>query len=128
MNKRKLILAGIGIFLAGALAGGAGMALFGKAKLAPLVRMDKLGPAGFFMDRLDSSLKLSSAQREAVLPIIEDVLAKVREVREPCMQPEEDALAAGARRINEKLDPAQQQKFVRFMEKAMERRKRLFGH
>lgn len=128
MNKRKLILAGIGIFLAGVLAGGAGMGLYAKLRLAPLTRMDKVGPSGFFLERMDSALKLSPGQREAIRPIIVDVLAKMREVREPCMPAEEKALGEGAARIREHLDPGQQEKFTRFIEKAMERRKRLFGH
>lgn len=128
MNKRKLILAGIGIFLAGVLAGGAGMGLFAKLRLAPLTRMDKLGASGFFLERMDYALKLSSGQREAIRPIIGDVLAKLREVREPCMPAEEKAMGEGAARIREHLDPEQQEKFTRFIEKAMERRKRLLGH
>jgi len=44
------------------------------------------------------------------------------------MPAEEKALSEGAARIREHLDPVQQEKFTRFIEKAMERRKRLLGH
>jgi hypothetical protein len=128
MNKRKLILLGIGIFLAGALAGGAGMAFFAKARLSPLARMDKAGPAGFFLERMDYALKLSSEQKESIRPIIEDVLARIREIREPCLVGEEQALKDGAARIRTVLEPGQQEKFTAFMEKAKERRKKFYGH
>jgi len=128
MNKRKLILLGIGIFLAGALAGGAGMAFFAKARLAPMARMDKVGPAGFFLERMDYALKLSSEQKESIRPIIEDVLARIREIREPCLVGEEQTLKDGDARIRALLEPGQQEKFTVFMEKAKERRKKFYGH
>ena len=128
MNKRRLILLGIGIFLAGALAGGAGVALFAKARLAPLARMDKVGPAGFFLERMDYALKLSSAQKDAIRPIIEDVLARIREIREPCLPGEEQALKDGANRMRALLNSEQQEKFTVFMEKAKERRHKFYGH
>lgn len=127
MNKRKLILAGIGIFLAGVLAGGAGMGLFAKLRLAPMARLDKIGPSGFFLERMDFALNLTPAQREAIRPIIVDVLSQVRQVRVPCLPAEEKVLSDGAARIREHLDASQQEKFTRFMEKALERRKKLFG-
>lgn len=128
MNKRTLILAGIGIFLAGVLAGAIGMGAFAKYRLAPVARMDKLGPAGFVMERLDHALKLSSEQEKAIRPIVEDVMRRIREVREPCIRAEEEALADGAKRIEASLGPDQKEKFKDFIEKSKERRKRFFGH
>ena len=128
MNKRRLILLGIGIFLTGALAGGSGVAYFAKARLSPLARMDKAGPAGFFLERMDHAVKLSSEQKEAIRPIIEDVLARIRTIREPFLSDEEQALKDGAERMRALLNPEQQEKFTAFMEKAKERRHKFYGH
>ena len=127
MNKRRFLMAGVGIFLAGVLVGGAGMALFAKARLAPMVRMDKLGPAGFFLERLDFALNLTDQQKKTILPIIEDVMQKVHEARSPCLQAEEDALHAGNERIMAELTPEQAGKFTEFMAKVKARGRRFFG-
>lgn len=128
MNKRKFILASMGIFLAGALAGAVGMGVYAKARLSPMVRMEKMGPAAFFLDRLDHVLKLSSEQKQAIKPIIEDTVAKLREVREPCLRNEDGVLKEEHDRLKSYLDPAQQEKFDEFLAKMKERRKRFFGH
>jgi len=128
MNKRRLVLLGIGIFLTGVLAGGAGVAFFTKARFSPLARMDKGGPAVFFLERLDHAVKLSPAQKDAIRPIIEDVLARIRKIREPFLSGEEQALKDGADRMRSLLDPEQQEKFTAFMEKAKERRHKFYGH
>uniref|UniRef100_A0A7C4EIW4 Periplasmic heavy metal sensor n=1 Tax=Fundidesulfovibrio putealis TaxID=270496 RepID=A0A7C4EIW4_9BACT len=126
MNKRKLVLAGLGIFLAGLLAGGLGMGAYVKYRFSP-VRMDKVGPVDFFMERLDHSLRLTSGQAEAIRPIVKEVLDKVREVREPCIQAEEQLIQEGARRIQTYLDDNQKERFAKFMERAKKFRGRLFG-
>ncbi len=128
MNKRKLVLGGIGIFLAGLLVGGAGVAVFYNVRFAPVSRMDKIGPAAFFMERLDHVLKLSGTQRESIKPIVDDLVAQIREIRQPCLLTEDKALDSGAERIRALLDPEQQGKFTKFLEKAKERRKKFFGH
>jgi len=127
MNKRKFVLAGVGIFLAGFLAGGAGMALFAKARLSPMVRMEKLGPAGFFLERLDHALGLTDQQKQAITPIVVDVMQRIHDVREPCMQSEEEAFRMGRERITAQLTPEQAAKFTEFMARAKERRQRFFG-
>ncbi|WP_243358603.1 hypothetical protein [Fundidesulfovibrio terrae] len=127
MNKRRLVFAAIGIFLAGLLTGGVSMAFYGKMRLAPLVRMDKLGAAGFFLERMDFALKLSDKQKQEIRPIIEDTLARIRESRIPCISGEDVALKAGAERIRPLLEPEQQDKFTAFLEKAKERRKKFYG-
>jgi hypothetical protein len=126
MNKRKLLFSGIGIFLAGVLAGGAGTALFSKARLAPMVRMEKLGPAGFFLERLSYALNLTDEQKVVLRPILEDVMKQVHEAREPCMQAEEETLRAGDERIKAVLTPEQTVKFTNLMVKVRERRKKFF--
>ncbi|GFK96013.1 hypothetical protein NNJEOMEG_03887 [Fundidesulfovibrio magnetotacticus] len=127
LNKKTLILAGAGIFLAGALAGGVGAGFVIKYRFSPSLRMEKMGPGGFFMERLDSALKLSPAQREAILPVVEDVLAKARQVREPCLRAEEDIFEEGATRIRAHLDQEQNERFTGFLDKARKFRKRIFG-
>jgi len=127
MNKRKLLLAGAGIFLAGALAGGMGAGAFVKYRFSPVFRMEKMGPGGFFMERLDRALELSPAQREAIAPVVEEVLAEARKVREPCLTAEDELFEAGARRIRAHLTEEQQMRFAAFLEKARKFRNRLFG-
>lgn len=127
MTKRTLLLTGLGIFLAGALAGGTGMALFAKTRLAPLARMDKLGPGGFIMERLDFALRLSPEQRQAIGPIVEETLEQVRAVRQPCTQAEDQAVQAGAQRVRSHLSPQQSEKLDKFLQNARERRARFFG-
>jgi len=127
MNKRRLVLAAIGIFLAGSLIGGVGTAFYIKMRLTPFAKMDRLGAAGFFLDRMDYALKLSDKQKQEIRPIIEDTLARVRESRGPCLAREDDALKAGAEKIKPLLDGDQQARFEIFMEKAKERRQKFYG-
>lgn len=126
MNKRKLILAGLGIFVAGLLTGGLGMGAYVKYRVSPL-RMDKVGPVEFFMERLDHSLRLTGGQAEAIRPIVKEVLDKVREAREPCIKAEEQLIQEGADRIRELLDDGQKERFAKFLERAKKFRGKLFG-
>ncbi|MFZ5427736.1 MAG: hypothetical protein ACOZEN_12235 [Thermodesulfobacteriota bacterium] len=126
MNKRKLVLAGLGIFVAGLLAGGLGMGAYVKYRVSPL-RMDKVGPVEFFMERLEHSLRLTGGQAGAIRPIVKEVLDKVREAREPCIQLEEQLIQEGARKIETYLDDKQKERFAKFMERAKKFRGRLFG-
>ena len=127
MNKRKLVLAAAGIFLAGLITGGGGMGAYVKYRFSPALRIEKVGPAGFFMERLDHALDLSGSQRQAILPIVEDVLAKLREVREPCMQAEDAIMGDGAKRIAQLLDEGQKRKLDQFLEKTRKFRGKFFG-
>jgi hypothetical protein len=127
MNKRRLIFAAIGIFLAGLLTGGVSMAFYAKMRMTPAARMDKLGAAGFFLERMDYALKLSDRQKEEIRPIIEETLSRMRDSRIPCISGEDEALKAGAERIRPLLEPEQQDKFTAFLEKAKERRKKFYG-
>ena len=127
MNKRKLLLAGLGIFLAGLVVGGAGTVLYYKMRMSPLVRMEQRGPVAFFMDRLDRHLNLSEAQKQTIRPIIEDVIRTIQASRAPCLDAEEDAIQAGNDRVAAELTPEQAKKFNEFMERAKEKRKKFLG-
>jgi len=127
MNKRKFFLAGLGIFLAGLLVGGAGMALFHKMRMSPLVHMEQNGPVAFFMDRMDRHLHLTDAQKESIRPIIADVVHEIEAARAPCLAPEEDAIQTGRDKVAAQLSPDQAKKFEAFMDRAKERRKKFLG-
>ncbi len=127
MNKKNLVLAAAGIFLAGLITGSVGMGAFVKYRYSPGLRIEKIGPVGFFMERLDNALDLNDAQRLAIAPIVEDVLNRLREVREPCMQAEDVILGDAAGRIAGLLDDSQKRKFEQFMEKGRRFRGKFFG-
>jgi len=128
MSKKKLALAGLGIFLAGLLSGGVGTGLVAKYHLLPLGRMDRPGAAGFFMDRLSGALKLDDAQKQRILPLVEETLINIGQARTPCLQAEDEAVNAGSARIREQLRPEQQGRFDEFLAKVKERRRKIFGH
>lgn len=128
MNKRRLVLGGIGIFLAGILVGGAGMSVVFKFRLSPMARMERMGPAGFFLERLDHSLDLTDAQKEAIRPILEDMLNKARDAREPCLREEESIFKEGEGRIAALLSTEQKGKFQKFLERARKYRKGFLAH
>ncbi|WP_243311444.1 hypothetical protein [Fundidesulfovibrio agrisoli] len=126
-SKSKMALAGAGIFLAGLLAGTVGTALVAKYHILPLTRMDRPGAAGFFMERLSVALKLDDEQRRGILPIVEETLLRIGQARKPCLQAEDEAVAAGAERIRAQLRPEQQGRFDEFLAKVKERRRKIFG-
>jgi len=127
MNKRTLLLAGLGVFVAGLLAGSVGMALFHHTRMTPVVRMERNGPVAFFVERLGRHLNLSEAQKEAIRPIAEDVIHSIQAARSPCLDAEENAIQAGRDKVEAQLTPEQARKFDAFMDRAKERRKKFLG-
>ncbi len=123
MDKRKLALAGIGIFLAGVLAGGTGTAL-GIRAVHPLHgKRDKMTAQAIFLERLDSALDLSDRQKGALGPIIAQTLEELRQAKAPCMPEEDRVLAEGEARIAAQLEPEQMEKFKALVERLAAKRK-----
>ena len=90
--------------------------------------MDRPGAADFFIARLSGALNLDEVQKQAIEPIVVDVLAQIGQARIPCIQAEDKAIGGGADRIRVLLREDQQPKLDEFLNKARERRKKIFGH
>ena len=123
MDKRKLALAGVGIFLAGLLAGATGTALCIRAAYPLLGKKDKMTAQAIFMERLDSALDLSERQKAAIGPIITQSLDELRQAKAPCMPEEDRVLAEGEARIAAHLDSGQMEKLMALAERFAARRK-----
>ena len=126
MNKRKLVIGGLSIFLTGIVVGALGMGAFAKAGFGRLARLDK-DSTTFFMDRLDHALSLSQEQKTRITPIMDDLLAQVREARRPCSEKEDTAVQAGVERITRELSPAQAEKYRNIMARLGEHRRKFRG-
>ncbi|GAB6038215.1 hypothetical protein JCM15519_27740 [Fundidesulfovibrio butyratiphilus] len=123
MDKRKLAWAGIGILLAGVLAGSTGTALYIRAAHPLLGKKDKMSAQAIFMERLDSALDLSERQKSAIGPILAQTLDDLRRVKAPCLPEEERVLAEGEARIAAQLEPGQVEKFKALTERFAAKRK-----
>ena len=126
MNKKKLVISGVSIFLVGILVGALGMGAFGKSRMGVMARLDKDGTS-FFMDRLDHALSLTAEQKTRITPIMADMLAQVSAARRPCVDMVDAAVHAGAERITRELTPEQAEKYKNMMAKLGEHRKKLLG-
>lgn len=128
MDKRKLALLGGGIFLAGALAGALGAGPVIKYVFNPAARMERLGAAAFYMERMDRVLGLSAEQKTTIQPILEDMMAQVRQAKSPCREAEEQAIAAGQERIAAQLDSTQAAKYKAMTDRFERHRKAKASH
>ena len=126
MNKKKLVIGGLSIFLTGVVVGALGMGAFSRAGFGRLARLDRDGTS-FFMERLDHALSLSQEQKTRITPIMDDLLAHVREARRPCSEKEDAAVQAGVERITRELSPAQAEKYKAIMARLGEHRRKFLG-
>lgn len=123
MNKKKLVIGGVSIFLTGILLGALGMGASAKSRLGVMARLDK----DFFMDRLDHALSLTKDQRTRITPLMEDLVAQIRAARKPCIEAEDAAVQAGSERIARELTPEQAEKYKSMLARLAEHRRKFLG-
>ncbi|MBF0481102.1 MAG: hypothetical protein HQK81_13090 [Desulfovibrionaceae bacterium] len=107
MNKSGYWLTGLGLFLMGACTGALAMGAWLFDMGNPMARMERMGPAAFIMDRLDSELALTVRQRELIAPVVAEVMDKGQALRRPCMEAEAKLFEEGQGKINALLTPEQ---------------------
>ena len=126
MNKKKLVIGGLSLFITGIIVGALGMGLFTKTGFGRLARLDKDSTA-FFMDRLDHALSLTQEQRTRITPVMDELLGQIREARRPCSEKEDAVVQAGVERISRELTPDQVEKYKTIMARIAEHRRKFRG-
>jgi hypothetical protein len=108
MNKRKLVLGAVGIFLVGALCGALSLEVI-HMRYAPFLRLAH-DPQSFIMDRLDAKLDLTPEQKTKIAPLVAQMLQELHATRVPCRDAEEKIIQTSQDRIDEVLTPEQVEK------------------
>jgi len=127
MHKSGYWLTGLGLFLMGALTGALAMGAWFYNQGNPMARMERLGPAGFVMDRLSQELRLTEAQRQQIAPLVKDMMERGEALRKPCMEAEEKLFEEGQARIGALLTPEQAARQAEMLAR-MKARRPPFGH
>jgi hypothetical protein len=107
MNKSGYWMTGLGLFLMGAVTGALAMGAWFFNQGNPMARMERLGPAGFVMDRLSHELNLTEAQRQQIAPIVKDMMERGDALRKPCIEAEEKLFEEEQSRVSALLTPEQ---------------------
>jgi hypothetical protein len=119
MNKTKLAVGVIFVFLAGVLVGSLGMGMYLKN------RMERFGPGGpppherpdLIMKRLSRDLGLTQTQRVEIKKILEESEAKISAIRDQFIPKMEAIADQSFAAMKEKLNADQQKKLERIKEK-----------
>jgi hypothetical protein len=117
MNKTGYWLTGLGLFIMGALTGALAMGAWFYNQGNPMARMERMGPAGFVMDRLSRELALSDSQREQIGTVVKAMMEAGHALRQPCMEAEAKLFEEGSAKIRALLTPEQAVKHDEIMAK-----------
>jgi uncharacterized membrane protein len=109
----KVVLAFIGIFLAGAVAGGFASLRFVKVPPPQVLRQTVTEPQGVIgqMRRFVNELKFDEAQREQVKPVLERAAADIRRLRRRAYRETMDIIEGVNNEIAPMLTEDQKEKF-----------------
>lgn len=111
------------IFLAGAAIGAFGMRLYVARHLLEMLHHTRQRLEEFFLDNIDREVGLTAAQREAILPILRDAVAKGEVVHRSVHSQLSKIMGDADAQVMLLLDPQQQVKFKEFRAR-MERLRR----
>jgi len=107
MHKSGYWLTGLGLFFMGALTGSLAMGAWFFNQGNPMARMERMGPAGFVMDRLSHELDLTEAQKQQIAPLVKDMMERGDALRKPCMEAEDKLFEEEQGKISAFLTPEQ---------------------
>jgi len=119
MNKTKLTVGIILIFVLGGLAGALAVQLYQRHEFRDAHRRHRTTEerVAFIMKRLDRDLDLSESQTAAIRPIVEANEKAVSEIREQVGPEIRSIIDRAFAEIRQKLDPAQQRELDRIRER-----------
>jgi Spy/CpxP family protein refolding chaperone len=122
-GRTKLILALVGIFLAGTIAGAAIM--FGVGRRVQQVRATPEQWTPLMLERMTGELALTPEQRDVLKPILQRGTDEVRLLRQASMRQTVEILARVEREVGEHLTPEQKQRYDQLREERRERFRRI---
>ena len=123
MSRGKGWLLASALFLTGAAVGALGLEAWHATRGGPFDRMARQGPAAFITDRMSHELGLTPAQQAQIRPIIEEMVAKMDQSREPCMAEGEAISERYQAKVRNLLTPEQAAKHDAIMKRLREQRR-----
>jgi len=111
------------IFASGAVAGAFGMRAYMARHLPEILAQTRKRVEEQFLENIDREVSLSEAQKQAILPILREALAKGEKIHESVRAQIDPIMREADARIAEQLTPEQRVKFQEFRER-MERLRR----
>jgi hypothetical protein len=132
MNKTKLSIGVVLVFLAGVFAGSLGMGIYLKHQLKGFEPGGHPPPPherhDFIMKRLSNELDLTEAQRIEIEKIVEDSEAKIFAIRRQYLPEIKKIVDQSFSLMKDKLDPKQQEKLKELHERLKNRHARALIH
>jgi len=125
MSRGKGLSIALVIFLTGAVVGAFGLEAFRVLQGGPFKHLEGKGPVGFIMERMNSDLKLSEAQRKEIEPVILEMIAKIEQLRRPIQEQEEAILEEYHARVRQLLTETQAVKQDEIVKRMRDFRKRM---
>lgn len=112
MQKWKIWLTLVVIFLSGVLIGAQGMGLYLGKKIERILSGDKHVIVELAMQRLSDELGLTQNQQQQVAPLVEEAVQKFDELRQQQRPEVEKILGQAVSRMQPHLKPLQQQRLA----------------
>ncbi|MBN2282673.1 MAG: hypothetical protein JXO48_02170 [Deltaproteobacteria bacterium] len=124
MNKLKIIVGILLIFILGTLAGSLGTQVYMKHRIESFGKLGHRGRTDMLMQRLSSKLELTETQRKEVRQILEESQRKIQAIDSEFRPRIEEIMDAANDRIKEKLNDRQKRQLDRFNERFRKHRMR----